>query len=244
MEKIFVAVIFIGTGTYVNFFANYYEECEKYFLPNCKKDYFCFTDAEFVGEIPSNIKVISTKHKSWPSMTLERFHIILNQKDTLSEYDYIIYLDADMLVNREILEDEILTNKDFIGVYHPGFYKKKQIMPYERRKISSAYIDDDGEIYWQGCLWGGKGKSVIELCKILSERIDKDLEKDIVAEWHDESHLNKFFLDNFERVCTLGPEYAFPEVYDNPNETHNYPNIDPNNRKIIHLHKKNEEFHV
>ena len=96
----------------------------------------------------------------------------------------------------------------------------------------------------RGCLWGGKGKSVIELCEILSERIDKDLEKDIIAEWHDESHLNKFFLDNFERVYTLGPEYAFPEVYSNPNQTYNYPNIDPNNKKIIHLHKKNDELHV
>lgn len=59
-----VAVIFIGTGDYINFFHNYYEKCEEYFLPNTEKTYFCFTDAEFGGDIPSNIKVVPIEHKS------------------------------------------------------------------------------------------------------------------------------------------------------------------------------------
>ena len=235
-----VGILFIGTAKYANYFSNYYDKCEKYFLPNSEKKYFCFTDAEFEGEIPSNIEILLTKHEPWPYSTLKRFHIILDHRDKFLDLDYLIYLDADMLVNEEILESEMLTDKDFIGVNHPGYYKKEQSMPYERRKISEAYIDVPGEIYWQGCLWGGKTNSVVELCEVLSKRIDIDLSKDIIAEWHDESHLNKFFFENLNRVYALTPEYAFPEVYDtDPNKLISYPNIDPDNRKIIHLLKNN-----
>jgi hypothetical protein len=238
-----IGIIFIGTGNYINYFSNYYDNCEKYFLPNTDKTYFCFTDADFEGEVPSNIKVIPTEHEPWPNPTLKRFHTILKEKDNYSDFDYLIYLDSDMLVNETINEDEILSDSDFIGVHHPGFYKKKQLMPYERRKNSEACINVDGEIYWQGCLWGGKTNSVLDLCETLSARIDKDFEKGIVAEWHDESHLNKFFLDNLEKVTTLEPEYAFPEVYDtDSNRDFNYPNIDPTKRKIIHLLKNHSEI--
>jgi len=238
-----VAIIFIGTGDYINFFHNYYDNCEEYFLPNTDKTYFCFTDADFGGDVPSNIKVVPIEHKSWPSITLERFHTILLEKESLIGYDYVIYLDADMLVGEEILESEVLTDKDYLGVYHPGFYKKTIPFPYERRKISEACVES-GDTYWQGCLWGGKGTKVIELCETLSGRVDRDLEKNVIAEWHDESHLNKFFLENNENVYTLDPQYAFPEsYYTDSNRDINYPHINPKNKKITHLLKNNSEMH-
>ena len=117
-------------------------------------------------------------------------------------------------------------------------------MPYERRKISEAYVDINGEMYWQGCLWGGQGKQVIQLCETLASRVDKDLKKDVIAEWHDESHLNKFFIENQERVYSLGPEYAFPEAYySDPDRMYNYPHIDPDKKKIVHLLKNNSIMH-
>lgn len=238
-----VGILFIGTANYINYFFDYYDKCEEYFLLNSEKKYFCFTDAEFGGDVPSNIEVIYTEHESWPYSTLKRFHIISNNRDKFEDFDYLIYLDADMLVNEQILESEILSDKEFLGVYHPGFYKKDQSMPYERRKISEACVFTDDKIYWQGCLWGGKTNSVIELCDVLSKRIDSDLDKGIIAEWHDESHLNKFFLENSNQVHTLNPEYAFPEVYDTDiDKGLNYPNIDPNNRKIIHLLKNHSDI--
>jgi hypothetical protein len=238
-----IAIIFIGTGKYADFFPKYYENCEKYFLTNSEKTYFCFTDADFGGEIPNNIKIIETQLEKWPLPTLHRFKTILKEKNNLLNYDYLIYLDADMLVNQKILEEEILTEKDFIGVYHPGFYKKSQGIPYEKRRISQAYVEEDTGRYWQGSLWGGRVPYVFEMIQKLHQQIQIDLEKNIIAEWHDESHINKFFLENSERVYTLGPEYSFPEVYDiDPNKDLNYPNIDPTQRKIIHLLKNHSEI--
>ena len=237
-----IGIFFIGTGNYINFFENYYDNCEKYLLPNLNKTYFCFTDAEFDGDVPDNIKVIPTESYTLPDATLKRFHTILKPREEYSSLDYLIYLDADMLVNEVINEDEFSFDSDFFGVHHPGFYKKEQVFPYEKRSMSQAYVSS-GDTYWQGCFWGGKTNSVIELCEVLSERVDIDLQKNIIAEWHDESHINKFFLENSERVFTFNPEYAFPEVYDtDPNKDLNYPNIDPEKRKIIHLLKNHSEI--
>ena len=42
MKKI--AINFIGTGNYLKFFPKYYETLMKYFVPECQKDFFVFTD--------------------------------------------------------------------------------------------------------------------------------------------------------------------------------------------------------
>ena len=48
------------------------------------------------------------------------------------------------------------------------------------------------------------------MMKELKKRVDTDYSNDIIALWHDESHLNKFFSENKDRVNDLSPDYAFP----------------------------------
>ena len=47
--------------------------------------------------------------------------------------------------------------------------------------------------------------------------------------WHDESQINKFFIENEDEVNALPPDYAYPECF--PHYTYD--------RKIIHLAKDN-----
>ena len=117
-----VAVIFIGTNRYLDFLLSYYEQCEELLMPDCKKQYFVFTDGDLEGA-PENISIYNIEHKPWPSITLERFHTILEAEEELKSYDWLLFLDADMRVNKKIFSNEILDpEKDFVAVHHPCHY--------------------------------------------------------------------------------------------------------------------------
>ena len=51
-----VAITFIGTNKYLDFLPKYYENIEKYFLPNSEKTIFAFTDGQ-LNDTPDNLKV-------------------------------------------------------------------------------------------------------------------------------------------------------------------------------------------
>jgi hypothetical protein len=51
--------------------------------------------------------------------------------------------------------------------------------------------------------------------------------------WHDETQINKYFFEREFDVHTFGPEYAYPEVFDQ------YCNFEP---KIVHLAKDNSKY--
>lgn len=235
------AVIFIGTDKYLNFLPRWYQNCEEYFLPDVKKQYFVFTDGQ-LDDVPENISVYKQEHLPWPYITLYRFSTILNAKEELSKYEWIIFLDADMLVIDVVNQEEVFTNKKYIGVHHPCHYLK---MPphneypgaFETNALSTASISegDDISTYWQGCLWGGKVPEVFEMMETLHNRILEDEKNNTIAVWHDESQMNKFFIENKEDVHTLHPKYAYPEDFSS------YCNFEP---KIIHLSKDNSKYHA
>jgi len=51
-------------------------------------------------------------------------------------------------------------------------------------------------IIFFGAFWGGITSEILKLCNTIRANIDKDLEKNIIAIWHDESHLNRYFIDH------------------------------------------------
>ena len=229
------AIIFIGTNKYLDFFPKYYESCEEFLFPDLRKQYYVFTDGGIVGDqIPDHITAIQIPHKDWPAITLERFHTILLAEELLKEHEWLLFLDADMQVNSVVFSEEVLDDdKDFVAVHHPCHYNTGT-GTFERRPESEACVTGEPLQYYQGCLWGGKMSEVIPMMKLLKDRVDKDYGNDIIAVWHDESHLNKFFIENQDRVFAIPPDYAFPEIY---------PNY-PYKRKIIHLAKDNSSYQV
>lgn len=237
-----VAICFIGTGKYLNFLPNYYENIQKKFLPNSQKTFLVFSDGE-LSDLPDNIIHYYQEHLEWPYITLTRFKIIQKAKKEIEKNDWFVFIDADALVVNDINEEEFFDNtKSFFGVHHPCHFLK---MPphneypgaFETNPLSLSHIneDDDLSIYYQGCLWGGRVPDVLEMIEELDIRVDKDLENDVIAVWHDESHINKFFIEQKENVNILGPEYAYPEVFSD------HCKFEP---KIVHLAKNNSKYHV
>lgn len=235
-----IAICFIGTGKYLNFLPKYYQNIHKYFLPNVEKNFLVFTDGD--GDFPEDVKVYHQEHLEWPYITLKRFEIIQKAKEEIKKNDWFVFIDADTLVVESIkYEDFFDDSKSFFGVHHPCHFL--QMPPhnkfpgaFEINPLSKSCIkeEDDLSVYYQGCLWGGKSSEIFELIEKLESRINQDLENNVIAVWHDESHLNKFFIENKSRVNTLGPEYAYPEVFNN------YCNFEP---KIVHLAKDNSKYH-
>jgi hypothetical protein len=236
-----VAICFIGTGKYLNFLPNYYENIQEYFLPNSEKTFLVFTDGE--GDFPEDVKVYKQEHLDWPYVTLKRFEIIQKAKEEIAKNDWFVFIDADALVVDTITEEEFFdTTKSFFGVHHPCHFL--QMPPhnqypgaFETNPLSVAHIteDDDLSVYYQGCLWGGKVPNILEMIDELEQRVNIDLKNNVIAVWHDESHLNKFFIENKEHLNVLGSEYAYPEVFTE------YCEFEP---KIVHLAKNNSKYHV
>jgi hypothetical protein len=234
-----LSVVFIGTGKYLNFLPRWYESCEKYLVPNISKQYYVFTDGE-LSDPTENMIPYYQEHMSWPYITLLRFGTILKASDFLSKSDWVLFLDADMLPVAEVTEEELFTDKKYIGVHHPCHFmgmNPHNRLPgaFETNKQSLACISDsdDTSVYFQGCLWGGRVPDVIDMMRELDRRTQDDLSRDVIAVWHDESQMNKFFSERREDVHILGPSFAYPEVFSE------YCNFDP---KIIHLAKDNSKY--
>lgn len=237
-----VAVIFIGTGTYLNFLPKWYESCEEYLLPNVEKKYLIFTDGE-IPEKPNNAIVYNQEHLEWPFITLYRFKTIQKSFDDVSDCDWILFLDADMRVVDVVDESDLIDDsKKYIGVHHPCHFM--QMPPhtqfpgaFETNPLSKASVeeDDDLSVYFQGCLWGGKIPYVLDMIKELDHRTDEDYNNNIIAVWHDESHLNKFYVQNRDDVHVVSPSCAYPEIFSEACS------FEP---KIVHLAKDNSKYHV
>ena len=235
-----VAITFIGTNKYLDFLPKYYENIEKYFLPNTEKTIFAFTDGE-LNDTPDNLKVYHQEHLEWPFITLKRFEIINKAREEIEKHDWLVFIDGDALPVTTITEEEFFTDKPLFGVHHPchflGMEPHTQAPgAYDQNQDSEAYVDTSKglpEVYYQGCFWGGKVPNVCAMIDELEARVNRDLEKNVVALWHDESQINKYFLERLDMVHTYGPEYAFPEVFKD------YCQFSP---KIVHLAKDNSSY--
>ena len=235
-----VAITFIGTNRYLDFLPKYYESIKENFLPNTEKVFLVFTDGD--GDFPDDVKVFKQEHLDWPYITLKRFEIIKKARQEIEDCDWLVFLDADTRVVAKVTEEEFFSDKPYFGVHHPCHALKMQPHTeypgaFETNTNSRAGVteEDDTSMYYQGCLWGGRVPEVLDMIEELDSRVEEDLSNDVIAVWHDESQLNKFYSEVKEDVHLLGPEYAYPEVFQD------YCNFEP---KIVHLAKDNSAYQV
>jgi len=240
-----VGIIFIGTFKYLDFLPNYYEAAEHFLFPEIEKQYYVFTDGDIGGDIPDNMTVIPTEHLPFPYITLYRFDIIRKHLDAIeSDCDYVLFMDADTRVVDKVEFGEVFVKgKPLTGVHHPCHALKME--PHTKfpgeletnpASLACSKPGDDFTYYWQGCLWGGKMKQVKTLVETLDHNTKVDESNGIIAVWHDESHLNRYFCDRADKVHTLSPSYAYPEVFQA--FMSDYP------PKIVHLAKENSVYQV
>lgn len=213
MEK--VAVLYICTAKYVVFWKDFFESYEQYFLPECEKHYYVFTDAEeiYKEHTCERIHKIYQEPLGWPDGTLMRYHIFLQEKEELRQYDYLFFMNANCQAMETITEEEFLPgDQELLVVQHPGFYAKNNLeFTYDRNPKSTACIPKgEGTYYICGGVNGGRTESYLALMEQLKHNIDVDKRNKQLALWHDESHINRYIIgrDDF-RILT--PAYCYPE---------------------------------
>lgn len=169
--------------------------------------------------------LVDTASVPWPSPTLMRYHLFLNQEEKLKEYDYVFYMDADMRVV-DTIGDDILGN-ELVAAPHPGYAVMPLLIPpYEPNPESTAYIPRLGRVvdeggtrrfhpfYAAGGFQGGASKPFLEAMRVMKKNIDKDFDNNYIAIWNDESHWNKYLFDHQKKggdITFLDPSYVYPD---------------------------------
>lgn len=204
-----ICLLNIATNKYIQFIQPLLESVEKKFLVGNEISSLIFTNHEIV-ESSDNVRICQIDHEPWPIPTLKRYHYFLKEREYISKFDYCFYIDADMRIEGEV-GNEILG--DLVATQHPGFwFKPTHQFTYERREQSTAYVPyGEGRMYYSGGFNGGTPKNFLKMSETIVTNIEKDFQNNVIAVWHDESHMNRYLIDNPPTV-ELNPSYCYPEA--------------------------------
>lgn len=222
-----ICILTIATNKYIQFVEKLFNNIHENFLNGHEIECLLFTDHEV--ETSDNIKVCKINHEPWPMPTLKRYNYFIQEKNFISKFDYCYYFDVDMAIIDKV-GDEIFS--DLVATLHPGqsFYDVMNFS-YDRNPNCLAYVPfGEGKTYYAGGFNGGSTKEFLKMSKIIADRVNKDLENGIIALWHDESHLNRYLLDN-KPTTILNPSYCYPESWNLPFK-----------RKLLALDKNHNEI--
>jgi histo-blood group ABO system transferase len=197
-----IGLLVVATGRYIEFVPPLIESAEKYFCRNHTVTYFVFTD----GKAPEadNVVSIYQNRLGWPYDTMMRLPMYYKNQAQYKDMDYLFACDADMLFVGEV-GDEILG--DLVGTMHPGYVGRRGT--YETNPASTAFINyNEGTRYYAGGFNGGSRERFLHLAGTITQNIKTDLDKGIIAVWHDESHINRYFA-TYEPTIVLTPSYCY-----------------------------------
>lgn len=219
MNKASIAILYFCTGTYDRYRSGFYESSEKYFFSdqNIEKHYYVRTDSKkLLSQQLPNVTFIYQESLWWPNQTLYRFRIFLWQEQALQQYDYIVFFNANFQFKNKVSMEEFLPSwkQHYMALLHFSYFNRQSnTFPYERNINSKAYIPyNSWKYYYLWALNGGKSSYYIALCKQCDERIRQDESKNISIIWHDESILNKYFLNRSD-IKNLNISYWYPEAW-------------------------------
>jgi hypothetical protein len=207
-----ISINVIATNKYVNFLPDLIKSIDEFIFAKSKILVIVHTNSniEGINSGSGRIKILKNEieHEPWPYTTLKRFHYFNKAKSLIEKSNYSFYIDADSLFIGDIKE-EFIPAEGMIGTIHPCLFSGNGTP--ERNPDSKAFIShSENNRYFCGGFFGGDSKSFLETSEKISSNIDEDLSKGIIAIWHDESHINRFFFDNPPSLV-LEPPFAVAE---------------------------------
>lgn len=221
-----IGLLIIATHKYTKFLQPLISSADEYFLKKNNVTYFVFSDRDVEISSDRDIIKINVEHKEWPWMTLGRYRIFSDNYDILSKMDYLFYCDVDMRFV-DIVSDEIISDR--VATQHPYFFGRRGTPETNPKSLACVYPNEDMQ-YFAGGFNGGSSTEYLKMAKQISNNIDIDFSNGLIAVWHDESHMNRYFIDN-KPTKILSPSYCYGESMNIPFQ-----------RKLLALDKNHNEI--
>jgi hypothetical protein len=212
-----VTIFTIATGKYWGYFLDMLPQFQLQYDLGADFELIVLTDQivskDYLLNFDFPCQVFDSKFPSWPLVTLMRYSEILRHQDKISS-DTIMWVDADMRIVKKI--NFKLFKRQIRFARHPGFIFhlgtflklpigiKRDILLAALRRVAGGQIfagtwesnEKSGAFtrpssrrrYVHGAIWGGPKKDILNMCTLLSEKIDQQLPNFPI--WHDESYLN------------------------------------------------------
>jgi len=206
-----IALLYICTGNYDVFWDGFYESCEKNFYPNEAKEYFVFSDSKKMQALQNEkIHVFWQNSAGWPYNTLMRYNWFCTVQDLLKPFDFCYFCNANMRFLQPITPEYIPYPTQemplILSVHTQNFDDTLGIhFQPERNPQSRAYIKEGTPCRaYAGGFWGGTPTAVVAMCRELRDRIAEDFKNDIIAIWHDQSHLQKYATEQKHCIVEKG----------------------------------------
>jgi len=200
-----VALLIVATGYYDKFISPLLTTAGLYFFKGHDVEPIIFTDSSKINDA----RIIPCPHRPWPYGTLMRYHYYWQAREIIKEYDFVMACDADMRFVGEVGEEIV---GELVATQHPGFRDKRGT--YEQRRSSTAFVapNENGD-YYCGAFIGGRPSFFLKMVQTIVRNIDIDTHNGLIAEWHDESHLNRYLMNHApDRV--LSTAYCTPQGAD------------------------------
>lgn len=216
-----IAILYICTGKYNQFFRGFYDSAEQFLLKDYTKTYFVWTDDKNITNKNSNVVVYEKKCAGFPADSLFRFEMFLQAEDELKAFDYVYFFNSNARFLQPIGEEILPDDSGLAMGTWPGKreYQHPMFFPYERNKNSLAYIAPYGKdyTYFMGGVNGGASYAYLQMIRTLSHNIRDDYNRGIIAKVHDESHINAYLRTH--KCKRLGREFCLPEEWVREGET-------------------------
>lgn len=217
-KSLCIGLAVVATGEYLGMALSMVASARLYFFKGYFVRFFVFTDQELPdGE---DLQFINVKHEPCPFPVLKKFHYLHDHKTVFDGIDYLFLCGADMFFVNPVGEEILLLDMPYLtGTSHPRFWSQDSDVKirgtYETNELSRAYVKaDEGSTYFTAGFNGGRTKEFLAMAKTIKDNIDNDLSKKHIAVCHDESHINRYYIDNPPKL--LLPSYCYPESWKLP----------------------------
>lgn len=208
-----IAIVYIAIGSYARLWEDFHASCEHYFCVDEEKNYELFTDSEKLHKITcSTIHIHKINNEEWiMNASCKSACIHQNRYRFRTLYDYIFYVNSNMLFTNPIYCKEILPNASQSYLTALSFDHCRSISldnyPYEQQQNCQAYIPFGKRArYYRDIFYGGRTNEVLLMSEWITNAIAHDTSQGIIAENREESYLNRYLLDHNPHI--LNEEYA------------------------------------